>query len=170
MCLELTLKASRKPFVAKRDIKCMKVMIKITDENGKVRYHSVFIDTDFQYHIGEVASVKGVECKGPSYRKRIEYGLHSFRTNVLGWKRLAIWIEENRYLFIDSHGKNFEAVVFECVIPKGSKYFKGNSNTVIGDEEEVGYASDQLLPVKEVPRSEWEWYTESECARVVNQK
>ena len=46
-----------------------------------------------------------------------------------------------------------EAAVLECVIPKGTLYFEGRANCILGDDEEKGYTSSKLIPVREIGRA-----------------
>ena len=150
------------PAKAKEDIKCMKVVVKSFADPDNPTYHAVFYDPDFQYHIGQETQSEMLGS-GTKWSDSIDYGLHSFKPNVDGWKRLATWFEEARKTgeFNTDWGCiTTEAAVLECVIPKGSLYYEGTANCINGDDEEKGYASNRLLPLRELPRSEWEGYTD----------
>lgn len=145
---------------AKEDIKCMKVVVKSFEDPEHPTFHSIFVNSDFQYRIGKVAKDQTPKIS-PIYPDCVNIGLHTFRVNVDGWKRLAKYFENAREngMFDQEWGYvKTEAAVLECVIPKGTLYFEGRANCILGDDEEKGYTSSKLIPVREVPRSEWETY------------
>lgn len=163
MCLMIDISTVRKgPARAKEDIKCMKVVVKSLADPDNPTYHAVFYDPTFQYYIGKETHSKMLGS-GSRLSDNIDYGLHSFKPDVNGWKRLATWIEVARrrgVLDADWGQITIEAAVLECVIPKGSLYYEGTANCIDGDAEEKGYASNWLLPLRELPRSEWENYVD----------
>ena len=168
MCLIIESGTLEKPFVAEQDIKCMKVVFKVFDGPEHFTYHPVWnYNPEFQYIIGEeaVEKIRTVDLRTTITTIGVDLGLHSFKHELNGWKRLAVWVEkvdrsDNAICFFypDRIGKRVETVVLECVIPKGSEYYEGQSNCVGCDKEETGYASNRLLPLREIPRSEWENY------------
>lgn len=148
------------PAKAEEDIKCMKVVVKSFADPDNPTYHAVFYDPKFQYHIGQETQSEMLGS-GTRWSDSIDYGLHSFKPDVDGWKRLATWFEFARKTgeFDTDWGlTKTEAAVLECVIPKDSLYYEGTANCINGDAEEKGYASNKLLPLRELPRSEWESY------------
>ena len=172
MCLIIE-SGIEKPLVAEQDIICMKVVFKVFDSPERFTYRPVYYNPEFQYIIGEEAVEKiqtiniGADLGADLCA---DLGLHSFKYELNGWKRLAVWIEQadesedKSYLFKSSTrvGKKVETVVLECIIPKGSEYYYGYGNCLAeygsGDREEMGYTSNRLLPLREIPKSEWENY------------
>ncbi len=148
------------PAKAKEDIKCMKVVVKSLEDPDNPTYHAVFYDPTFQYHIGQETQSEMLGSR-TKWSDSIDYGLHSFKPDVNGWRRLATWFEaasKAGEFYTEWREITTEAAVLECVIPKGSLYYEGTANCINGDDEEKGYASNRLLPLRELPRSEWENY------------
>lgn len=151
------------PKRAKEDIKCMKVVVKSFEDPDNPTFHPIFVNQDFRYIIGKVAKDRTPQSGSPG-SDGINIGLHTFKTDVNGWKRLAIYFENARRFgtFDQEWGViKTEAAVLECVIPKGTLHYEGTANCIYGDDEERGYVSTKLIPLREVPRSEWEKFEES---------
>ena len=169
------------PKRAKEDIKCMKVVVKSFEDPDNPTFHPIFVNPNFQYTIGKVAKDRTPQSSSPG-SDGIDIGLHTFKTDVNGWKRLAKYFETARrfgtfdqwkrlakYFETDRRFGTFdqewgsvktEAAVLECVIPKGTLHYEGTAACILSDEEEKGYVSTKLIPLREVPRSEWENFEE----------
>lgn len=141
-------------------IKCIKIMIKkYSSDHKHYTYHPVFNSVfDFDYAIGRISTSARPRPmpkeSGSVYI--IDEGLHSFLPDVYGWKKLAKWIKKSFSSFF-KEWKNIpcEVVAIECEIPVGAVYYKGIHNCIDGTDDEMGYVSDKLLPVREIPNEEW---------------
>ena len=130
MCLEISKKAVQK--VAEADICCYKIVRK-TDN---LFYRTLFRNAEVQ--LG--STYKSMLSRSPSYiYDKIEMGLHTF-------------IEfESALGLIDTNINYFntgDAVIIECVIPKGCCYYEGVYDSGLVNYK--SYASDTLEYVKEV--------------------
>lgn len=168
MCLIIE-SGIEKPLVAGQDIKCMKVVFKVFDSPEHFTYRPVYnYNPEFRYMIGEEA-VEKIQTVNGLFTIIVNSGLHSFNHEFNGWKRFAVWLEKakrsedkNKTCYYFSNDKKVEIAVLECIIPKGSEYYEGQANCINRDKEEAGsYVSNRLLPVREIPRSEWENYRDS---------
>lgn len=167
MCLIINDKNFPKVKKAEKNIKCIKVAVKKEDsENpGHFLYCPVFYpESEVTYNIGTEITENIEKLKNDRTQFKtvfiVNKGLHTFNFNVNGWKRLAVWIEKKGWKLLSRYdNKKLEAAVLECVIPEGSEYYEGQGNCMICDKEEAGsYVSNRLLPVREIPKSEWENY------------
>lgn len=110
---------NKKPSVATEDITCYKVLEVIVDDNtGQAAYLSPNF-TDYSYQIGKTYKVSLGLIRTKSIYALGEYrtttGLYSF--DMLMAVRSAC--QEWEYQNPDRH-----YACFECIIPKGSKYYK----------------------------------------------
>ena len=110
---------NKKTSVATEDITCYKVLEVIVDDNtGQTTYHSPNF-TVYQYRIGETyKETLGLIRTKSQYtlgKYRTTTGLYSF--DMLMAVRSAC--QEWEFLYPDR-----QYACFECIIPKGSKYYK----------------------------------------------
>lgn len=110
---------NKKPSVATEDITCYKVLEVIVDDNtGQAAYLSPNF-TDYQYQIGKnykaslgLIRTKSIYALG---EYRTTTGLYSFDMLMAVRSACQEWKFQNP----DRH-----YACFECIIPKGSKYYK----------------------------------------------
>ena len=151
MCLYTS---QNKPKVAKKAIRCMKVVKRKGDceyspmfcwQNRDVSYR-VGCETKIMYFEGdEFAEPLNVEpCSDVITEEywRVEHGLHSY---TVGNRNIStiVSLYENKY------------VILECEIPVGALYYEGHSNMVHSPsderfESETSYCSDRLSVIREV--------------------
>ena len=136
MCLTTSM---RHPVVAKRDIRCYKM---VTRTRGMRRgvYRSWF--RDFEYRLGEEYREPKFEAAAildyDSGEGDINYGFHSYADESFACK------QEDKF----SH-----AVIIRCVIPKGAYYYESSDS---GDERRfMQYCSDRLRIDAQLVKGKW---------------
>jgi hypothetical protein len=110
---------NKKPSVATEDITCYKVLEVIVDDNtGQAAYLSPNF-TDYQYQIGKnykaslgLIRTKSIYALG---KYRTTTGLYSFDMLMAVRSACQEWEYQNT---------DRKYACFECIIPKGSKYYK----------------------------------------------
>jgi hypothetical protein len=122
MCLRLPLGYKRK--VAKKAIKCYKVVLKVGLKGFQTPYRHMVVEIGKTYD-----SSLFTEYGGFFIGESINIALHSFRT-----KKAAI-IEANEWYS--------NSVIIQCEIPKGSVYYSGKF-----ENENDAYASTSLKYVE----------------------
>lgn len=128
---------NKKPSVATEDITCYKVLeVVVNDNTGQTTYRSPNF-MDYQYQIG-----KNYKAELGLTRTKSQYALGEYRTttglysfNMLMAVRLAC--QEWELLNPDR-----QYACFECIIPKGSKYYKSLDKPI------CQLVSDQLQIVR----------------------
>jgi hypothetical protein len=128
---------NNKPSVATEDITCYKVLeVIVDDKTGQAVYRSPNF-TEYSYQIGKTYKVSLGLIKTKSQYAFGEYrtttGLYSF--DMLMAVRLAC--QEWKYQNFDR-----QYACFECIIPKGSKYYKSLDKPI------CQLVSDQLQIVR----------------------
>jgi len=117
--------------IAKKDIVCYKVLDKIES-----RYFGPYQGTEYRF--GRVRKSVIGEVDEWKTHKQVGKGLHSYMT-----------LKKAKYRHNDiSYVCDGIAVLFECVIPKGSEYYKNP------DGAKMEYISNQLIIVKRLSRYE----------------
>jgi len=127
MCL--TVKKRSCIQTAKKDIIAYKVLL----SNGHNEIISPY--ENFKYKLSKLYRLNdslSKECDNS-----IEKGYHSFVTNKGVKKELKFW-------YTLSCTDDFNAKVFKCIIPKGSKYYVGTY------DDNKSYCSDQIIILEEL--------------------
>jgi hypothetical protein len=135
MCL--TIKKGQKVKTAKADITCYKFLkTEQTDAESETIYCTPFYMTHVE--IGETYTSAFTFFEHEKHGE-VEAGLHSLKN-----------IEScDIDIYMDSLDKAIGKRIVECIIPKGSKYYKGLYS------RETAYASDTLKYVRIVPMMEY---------------
>ena len=130
---------NNKPSVATEDITCYKVLEVIVDDNtGQKTYRSPNF-ADYSYQIGKnyKAVLGHQETEGRDIgsigRYRTTTGLYSFNMLYAGHLACQEWVLLN---------PDRQYACFECIIPKGSKYYKSLDKPI------CQLVSDQLQIVR----------------------
>lgn len=147
MCLYLK---SIKPKIAKRDIVCYKILNRTSCFNWDTHEVEYMYTTPYQHTpINSVNDdiIKGIRCFEPdSSTPHISSSSDLFCLKGFKWTMRGGCIHSYRYKKDANFMINdFEQVIFECVIPKGTEYYKGID--AIGQEN---YASKKIRFVKQV--------------------
>ena len=137
MCL--VIKPKQKALVVKKDIKCFKIVSKTKKERLLCSFHPQgTLITPYREEV--VVPGLTVTSKIEVNRRQcntniadIDVAIHSFTNKIVADKDCE-WIN-------DHWGDKFIAKVFECIIPKGAKYYIGQFDGYIAG----GYASDTLI-------------------------
>jgi len=99
--------------IARKDIKCYKVALETEPNVFQGPYYGSKYIVD-----NSVQTVPHFETKADYFI--VYYGFHSFRTKKSALKEISYW--NNRFT---SRGDDDIATVIECIIPKGTQYFRG---------------------------------------------
>ena len=147
MCLYLK---NIKPKIAKRDIVCYKILNRTSRFNWDTNEMEEMYTTPYQHTpINSVNDdiIKGIRCFEPnSSTPHISSSSDLFCLKGFKWAMRGGCIHSYRYkndanFMID----DFEQVIFKCIIPKGTEYYKGID--AIGQEN---YASKKIRFVKQI--------------------
>lgn len=158
---------SSKPTIAEEPIRVYKIVIKQEVGEGKFDYLSYFsFVPTVHYVLGACVEMKELYDPRPEVQRifsdpdptipyfdttcnekwyEVNLGLCTFDPEVDDWKNVARWMAKSE--------EECEVVVLECEIPKGARYYKGFSNCC---GKESAYASDYLLPLRELDKSVWQ--------------
>lgn len=147
MCLYLK---DIKPKVAKRDIVCYKILNRTSCFNWDTHEVEYMYTTPYQHTpINSVNDdiIKGIRCFEPnSSTPHISSSSDLFCLKEFEWVMRGGCIHSYRYEKDANFMINdFEQVIFKCIIPKGTEYYKGIDS--IGQEN---YASKKIRFVKQV--------------------
>lgn len=142
-------------------IKCMKLVRKVVDENGKVEYRSLYsvLHGFIRYTVGERAEMirngkdepgkvlekkirKSVIGAFPKYNNTVHEGLHTFIAEYNDWERVAMWA----VIYYD----DWKLALLECEIPAGTEYCYGMHNCLSYTNGERGYTSEYLDVIREM--------------------
>lgn len=136
------------PLVAEEDIICYKVLEVKMEETGVKLYHSPYYP--YTYGKNEVYTEKAFDKTQIYYNEikpvweqwkmrgyiTVDYGFHTFYSMELAMMEYLYWTRRNAF-------RNSDYCVMKCVIPKGSKYYRGFIvQTERGDQ--VGYCSESI--------------------------
>lgn len=139
------------PLVAEEDIICYKVLEVKTEETGVKLYHSPYYP--YTYGKNEVYTEKDFVKTQIYYNERkptwdpwesrgyitVNYGFHTFYSMELALTEYLYWQRRNRCF----HSHRSDYCIMKCVIPKGSRYYRGFTvQTEKGDQ--VGYCSESI--------------------------
>ena len=139
------------PLVAEEDIICYKVLEVKMEETGVKLYHAPYYP--YTYGKNEVYTEKAFVKTQLYYNERkvtwdpwelrgyimVDYGFHTFHSMETAVMEYLYWKRRNR-CFGDC---NREYCIMKCVIPKGSRYYRGfTAQTEKGDQ--VGYCSESI--------------------------
>ena len=166
MCLLTNNKNSK---VAKKPIRCMKIVSAIT-ENGETRYMSFYgFDGTLEYKIGETISMnpEGTHQKlrsavVPQFSQsgdmhyRVGPGIHTFLPEANGVRSLYEWGKKD--LIWNGDSSSIKIAVLECEIPAKARYFEGIAtcfNKGSGVDEH-GYVSNKLHVIRALTEEEIE--------------
>lgn len=109
MCLETTQKRAK---IAKEDIHCYKIMV-VKNTHIKSVYQ------EYRYYINKLETISKFGVRKYNWGTiEINEGLHAFLI-IDKPKRLA-------YLY--------NGVIYNCIIPKGSKYYIGNDDDIVSNQ------------------------------------
>lgn len=173
MCLKTN---STRKSVAKKPIKCLKVVAVSNTPDGPV-YHSFYtFNGSIVYKIGGTADmndgrkkskselhtlpnygyVTGRFLESDSFKRRVEAGIHTFLPKSNAARSVYEWGKKELEYYNNILSDRDDIAILECEIPVGAKYYKGVA-TCFNERYQVderGYVSDKLHIIRALSEEE----------------
>lgn len=171
MCLRTN---STRKSVAKKPIKCLKVVAVSNTPDGPV-YHSFYsFNGSIKYEIGGTAGmndgredeeIKSKLCTLPYYgqpwgsngfKYRVDAGIHTFSLKGDAARSVYEWGKQELEYYDHVLSDRDNIAILECEIPIGAEYYKGVANCFNEhyQVDERGYVSDKLHVIRVLSETE----------------
>ena len=171
MCLKTN---STRKSVAKKPIKCLKVVAVSNTPDGPV-YHSFYsFNGSIKYKIGGTADMNdgrtktkdklrtlpyygdGLHYGALDFKRRVEAGIHTFSPEGDAARSVYEWGKKESEHYNNVFSVRDDIAILECEIPVGAKYYKGVA-TCFNEHYQVderGYVSDKLHVIRALSEEE----------------
>lgn len=165
MCLKTN---STRKSVAKKPIKCLKVVAVSNTPDGPV-YHSFYsFNSSIEYKIGGTADMNDgrTETKDklrtlpyygvPDFKRRVEAGIHTFSPEGDAARSVYEWGKKELEHYNNVLSDRDDIAILECEIPTGAEYYKGVATcfSEAYQVDERGYVSDKLHVIRALSEEE----------------